>query len=89
MGKNNILLTFVSLRRKTKNIHKALIWCKLDQSVWQFYLPCPASLAMLAFKVGLKKVLLGPVSPWRLQKALEGLSFLRSLARLRYAATLL
>lgn len=46
------------------------------------YLSCPASLAILAFNTGLNKVLLGPISPWRSQKTLEGLSFLRSLARL-------
>ena len=46
------------------------------------YPPCPTSLAIRAFNTGLNKVLLGLVSPWRSQKALEGLSFLRSLARL-------
>lgn len=44
------------------------------------YPPCPTFLAILAFSMGLNKVLLGLISPWRFQKALEGLSFLRSLA---------
>lgn len=44
------------------------------------YPPCPTFLAILARSTGLNKVLLGLISPWRFQKVLEGLSFLRSLA---------
>lgn len=76
---------FIPSQRKTKSTHTSSFWCAarwkhfcFNKKCW-FNPLCPTSLSL---NTGLNKMLLGPVSPWRLQKALEGFSFLRSLARL-------